>query len=148
MLTTVGCATSRPTVSSDHEREHTNLQAHNESTNDSTFIDRLREVIVRNDTVYIHDSIYIFKWYERVVTDSIHDTLYIENTDTITRLIEVEKPVEVERPIAPFVRNSCIALWVIIGVAIVALIVWIVWNFATGKLSWASILTKFVGLRK
>lgn len=146
----VGCATARPTITntSNHEQEHTNLQSHNERLVDSTLIDRLREVIVRNDTVYIHDSIYIFKWRDRYVGDTIHDTLYIENTDTIYRPVEVKVPIEVEKPIRPFVRNSCIALWGIIGVAILALIIWLVWKFATGKFSWAKIGIKLLSIFK
>lgn len=134
----IGCASSRPIIgeSSNHEREHTNDKSHVEYTTDSTLIDRMREVITRNDTVFIHDSIYIFKLRDRYVTDTIHDTLYINKTDTIRLTITNE----VEKPIAPFVRNSCITLWVMIGVAILALILWLVWNFATGKFSWASII--------
>lgn len=141
----IGCATPRPIVdsnTSNHEQEHTTKESHNERVIDSTLIDRLREVIVRNDTVYIHDSIYIVKWRNRNVTDTIHDTLFINNTDTIIKRVAVEKP------IAPFVQKSCIALWSIIGVAILALIIWLVWGFATGKISWASILAKIIGLKK
>lgn len=136
-LVVVGCKTL-PTItnSSSYEREHNNTQSHKESVVDSTFIERLREVIIRNDTVYIHDSIFVYKWRDRQITDSIHDTLYVNKTDTII------KPVEVEKPIAPFVRNSCIALWSIIGVAILAIVAWIVWKFATGKFSWPGIISK------
>ena len=138
MIAMIGCASSRPIIgeSYNHEREQSNNKSHVEHTTDSTLIDRMREVITRNDTVIIHDSIYIFKLRDRYVTDTIHDTLYINNTDTIRLTITNE----VEKPIAPFVRNSCIALWVMIGVAILALILWLVWNFATGKFSWASII--------
>ena len=140
----IGCASSQPIIgeSSNHEREHSNNQSHMEHTTDSTLIDRMREVITRNDTVFIHDSIYFFKLRDRYVTDTIHDTLYINNTDTIRLTITNE----VEKPIAPFVRNSCIALWVIIGVAVLALILWLVRNFATGKISWAQILGKILRL--
>lgn len=142
-ITMVGCATSRPTISNstNHEREHSNKQSHVEQRVDSTIIDRLREVIIRNDTVYIRDSVYVEKYRDRNVTDTIIDTLYINNTDTIT------VPIEVEKPIAPFVRNSCITLWTIVGVAILALVVWIVWGFATGKFSWTNII-KWIFSRK
>lgn len=141
----VGCSLQRPTVTNttSHKHDHTNLQSHNEYVVDSTLIDKLREVIIKNDTVYIYDSIYVFKWRDRNVTDTIHDTLYINNTDTIFVELPVEVPVEVDKPIAPFVRNSCIALWSIIGVAILALLAWIVWNFATGKFTLANILKLF-----
>ena len=138
----VGCATARPTVTntSYHEQEHTNTHTHNECVVDSTLIDRLREVIVRNDTVYIHDSVYISKWRDRFIGDTIHDTLYISHTDTIYQPVEVKVPVEIEKQIPPFVRNSCIALWSIIGVAISALIAWAAWGFATGKFSLGGVI--------
>lgn len=146
----VGCATARPTSTntSNHEQEHTNLQSHNERVIDSTLINKLREVIVRNDTVYIHDSIYIFKWRDRYVGDTIHDTLYIEQTDTIYQPVRVEVPVEVDKPIVPFVRNSCIALWSMIAVAILVLIGWVMAKFATGNLSWAKIGIKLLSIFK
>lgn len=139
LITMIGCASSRPIMSesSNHEREQSTNQSHVEHTTDSTLIDRLREVITRNDTVFIHDSIYFYKLRDRHVTDTVHDTLYINNTDTIRLTITNE----VEKPIAPFVRNSCIALWVIIGVAILALVGWIWFSFATGKISWGKVLS-------
>lgn len=139
VLVLVGCASTRPTITNTslHEQEHTNMQSHSETVVDSTLIDRLREVITRNDTVYVKENVYIYKWRDRQVTDTIRDTLYINNTDTITI------PVEIEKPIAPFVKKSCIALWSIVGVAFLALIGWIVWKFATGKFSWVNILKTF-----
>lgn len=138
VLVLVGCATTHPTTTntSSHEQEHTNQQSHSETLVDSTLIDRLREVITRNDTVYVKENVYIYKWRDRQVTDTIRDTLYINNTDTIINTIEVEKP------IAPFVLKSCIALWVTLGVAILEVICWIVWQFATGKISWVNIISK------
>lgn len=138
VLVLVGCASTRPTITntSSHEQEHTNMQSHSETVVDSTLIDRLREVVTRNDTVYVKEYEYIYKWRDRQVTDTVIDTLYINNTDTITI------PVEIEKPIAPFVKKSCIALWVIVGVVILALIGWIVWQLATGKFSWVGIISK------
>lgn len=138
VLVLVGCASARPTITNtnSHEQEHTNMQSHSETVVDSTLIDRLREVVTRNDTVYVKEYEYIYKWRDRQVTDTIRDTLYINNTDTITI------PVEVEKPIAPFVLKSCIALWVIVGVAILAIVAWVVWKFATGKISWVNIISK------
>lgn len=139
VLVLVGCASTRPTITntSSHEQEHTNMQSHSETVVDSTLIDRLREVVTRNDTVYVKEYEYIYKWRDRQVTDTVRDTLYINNTDTITNTIEVEKP------IAPFVMKSCIALWVILGVAILAIVAWIVWKFATGKFSLVNVLKIF-----
>lgn len=138
----IGCASSRPIIgeSSNHEREHSNNQSHVEHTTDSTLIDRLREVITRNDTVFIHDSIYIYKLHDRYVTDTIRDTLYINNTDTIRLTLTNE----VEKPIAPFVRNSCIALWCIIAAVVLFLIIRLVLGFASGNISWLGIVGKIL----
>ena len=137
----LGCK-SQPNISStsNDSRDYTNMKSHDERMVDSTLIDHLREVIVRNDTVFVRDSIYIFKWRDHHVRDTVRDTLYVSHTDSI------RIPVEVEKPIAPFVRNSCIALWVMIGVAILALIGWMVYGFATGKFSWIKIAGKLFGL--
>lgn len=142
MLGWLGCASSKPTISnaSHHEEKHSNDQSHNEVRVDSIFIEKLREVIINGDTTYIHDSIFIEKWRERLVVDSVHDTLYINSTDTVRVTVEVEKP------IAKFVTNSCIALWAIIGVAILALVIWIVWGFATGKLSLPGLAMKLLSV--
>lgn len=142
-----GCASTRPAVNNSSIQEvERSTQTTRERVTDSTLIDRLREVIIRNDTVYIHDSVYIYKWRDRDITDTITDTLYIEKIDTVTQFVEVEKKVEVEKPVAPFVRNSCIALWVMIGAALIALVIWLVWGIAKGKFSWAKIITKIIGL--
>lgn len=142
-----GCAGTRPAVNNSSSQEvERSTQTTRERVTDSTLIDRLREVIIRNDTVYMRDSIYIYKWRDRNITDTITDTLYIEKIDTVTQFVEVEKKVEVEKPVAPFVRNSCIALWVMIGAAMIALVIWLVWGIAKGKFSWAKIITKIIGL--
>lgn len=142
LVTMVGCKTMQPIIgeSSNHEREQSQNKTHVEHTTDSTLIDRLREVITRNDTVFIHDSIYIYKLRDRYVTDTIHDTLYINNTDTIRLTITNE----VEKPIAPFVRKSCIALWCIIGAVVLLLIIRLVWGFASGNISWLGIVGKIL----
>lgn len=137
-LMVVGCKTLPPTITN-----ATSTSSHRDSIaektiyiHDTTYIDRYHSVITSNDTVYIRDSIYIY--VEKDMQQ--HDTVYVTKTDTIqTEQTKIEYQ-EVEKPIAPFVRNSCIALWVIIGVAVLALVAWIVWKFATGKLSWSGIL--------
>lgn len=137
-LMVVGCKTLPPTITN-----ATSTSSHRDSIaektiyiHDTTYIDRYHSVITSNDTVYIRDSIYIY--VEKDMQQ--HDTVYVSKTDTIQiEQIKTEYQ-EVEKPIAPFVRNSCIALWVIIGVAVLALVSWIVWKFATGKFSWSGIL--------
>lgn len=137
-LMVVGCKTLPPTTTN-----ATSTSSHRDSIaektiyiHDTTYIDRYHSVITRNDTVYIHDSIYIYVGNER----QQHDTVYVTKTDTIQIEQTKTEYKEIEKPIAPFVRNSCIALWSIIGVVILALVAWIVWKFATGKFSWPGIL--------
>lgn len=137
-LMVVGCKTLPPTITN-----ATSTSSHRDSIaektiyiHDTTYIDRYHSVITSNDTVYIRDSIYIYVGNET----QQHDTLYVTKTDTIQIEQTKTEYQEIEKPIAPFVRNSCIALWAIIGVAILALVAWIVWNFATGKFSRSGIL--------
>lgn len=141
-LAIVGCKTLQPTIINT-----TNTTTHHDSVaekfiyiHDTIYQDRYHSVTTRNDTVYIKDSIYIYIGYDRI----IKDTAYITKTDTVISVQAKTEYVEVEKPIAPFVRNSCITLWCIIGVALLALIAWVVWKFATGKISWASIISKLI----
>lgn len=141
-LVIVGCKTLQPTITNT-----TNTSTHRDSVaekfiyiHDTIYQDRYHSVTTQNDTVYIKDSIYIYIGYDRI----IKDTAYITKTDTVITAQVKTEYVEVEKPIAPFVRNSCITLWCIIGVALLALIARVVWKFATGKISWASIISKLI----
>ncbi len=135
-VTMIGCASTQPTIGTTSNTQNDSIRIRTEYVHDTTIIEKLRLVIQKPDTVYIHDSTVVYKYRDRWRTD----TLFRYHSDTI-RIVE-EKLVEKE--IAPFVRNSCIALWSVVGVAILALVAWIVWKFATGKLSLASILSKFI----
>lgn len=131
----IGCATSRPIIGESNNTTSETNRSSDTQSHDTTIIWKIREVI-KGDTIVIRDSIIIYRdrWCIRT------DTLIVNKTDTTT----ITNIVEVEKPIAPFVKNSCIALWSIIGVAILALIVWLVWGFATKKFS----LIKLIGLIK
>lgn len=126
----VGCATQQPIINTTTRND--SVVVRTEYVHDTTLIERIREIYNAPDTLYIHDSTVVYKYRDKVKTD----TLYRYHTDTI-RLIE-EKIIE--KPIAPFVKNSCIALWSILGVAILALVGWIVWKFATGKFTIGGLL--------
>lgn len=143
----IGCASSHPIVSEyqnqTNEIKQNTAQSRTEHITDSTLSDRLREIIVRNDTVYIHDSIYLFKYRYRYLTDTLTDTLYINRTDTL----RTTTTIEVEKRIAPFVRNSCITLWVLIVMVVIGLVIYLVWGFAKGKFSWTKIITKLFSRR-
>lgn len=131
LVTMVGCKTMQPTVGTTIRND--SISVRTEYVHDTTFIEKLREVIKTPDTIYIHDSIVIYKFRDRVKTD----TLVRYHSDT-TQIVNTEY---IDKPIAPFVRNSCIALWVIIGVVILALVGWTWFSFATGKISWGKILS-------
>ena len=66
----------------------------------------------------MRDSIYFYKWRNK------HDSIYINNTDTIYQQVVVEKKG------SAFLRNSGIALWVLIGLLVVAVIIGIILKFA------------------
>lgn len=126
----VGCVTQQPTTNTSSRND--SIVVRTEYVHDTTLVERIREIYNAPDTLYIHDSTIIYKYRDRVKTD----TLYRYHTDTT--VIVQEKLVE--KPIAPFVKNSCIALWCILGVAILALVGWIIWKFATGKFTTAGLL--------
>lgn len=125
----VGCVTQQPTTNTSLRNDSVVIRT--EYIHDTTLVERIREIYNAPDTLYIHDSTIIYKYRDKVKID----TLYRYHTDTT--VIVQEKLVE--KPIAPFVKNSCITLWCILGVAILALVGWIIWKFATGKFTTAGL---------
>ena len=119
VLAFVGCKTLPapvPGASHDHSRDSIST----EYVRDTIKTDRWHTVYVKGNTIIIHDS--IDRWHIR--HDSIDRYVYINNTDTIY------EPVETEKPQSAFLTNSGIALWVLIGIAIVAAIIGIALRFA------------------
>jgi hypothetical protein len=57
---------------------------------DSTYIDRWHTVYQKDDTVYMHDSIYVTHW--KIKTDTIYSSAEIPIPITNTETVEVEKP--------------------------------------------------------
>ena len=89
-----------------------------EIQHDSVYIDRCHSIYTKGDTVYIHDSIFRDRWKYK------HDSIYFASTDTIYQQVVVEKTG------SQFLRNSGIALWVLLGLLLLAVIVGIVLKFA------------------
>lgn len=117
MLT--GCKTLPQTpLPSTHD--HHGDSVHTEYVHDSIYIDRWHTQYQKGDTVFIHDSIFRDRWHKT----NIHDSIYISNTDTIYQTVEIEKKG------SAFLRNSGIALWVLIGLMVIAVIIGIVLKFA------------------
>lgn len=57
---------------------------------DSTFVDRWHTVYQKDDTVYMHDSIYVTHW--KIKTDTIYSSTEIPIPITTTETVEVKKP--------------------------------------------------------
>lgn len=131
-----GCRSMQPAIGSTSSRNDS-IAIRTEYVHDTTIIEKLRTVIQKPDTLYIHDSIVIYKYRDRLKTD----TLYRYHTDTITKIQEVivEKPVG-----SKFMQRSGIALWIIIGLTVILAIVVIVWKIAKGKIPIINLLSKIV----
>lgn len=99
-------------------------EQHIELIHDTIYRDRYHTIEKKGDTVYIHDSVTIDRW--RLETKG--DTIRIERTDTI-----YQEPVIIKEP-APkqstFLRNSGIALWIIISLILLSIIIGLIIKFA------------------
>lgn len=113
----VSCKTIQPVVGTHNEQ---NDSIRTEYRIDTLIVDRWHTIVHKGDTVYVHDS--IDRW--RIKHDSIYAYKYINTTDTI------RIPVEIEKQGSQFLRNSGIALWVLLALMLLAVIVGIVIKFA------------------
>lgn len=120
LLAMVGCkpVANLPTPAPSHNRDSVRV----EYRHDSVYIDRWHTRYVQGDTVFIHDSV----WRDRF--QKIHDTLRISRTDTIYQPVEVPVIQEVDH--SPFLRNSGIALWVILAILFLSFVIGIIIKFA------------------
>lgn len=112
-----GCK-SQPCLPIPSSGTHDHDSVRTEYVHDSISVDRWHTIYAKGDTVYVRDSIYFYKWRNK------HDSIYINNTDTIYQTVQVEKQG------SAFLRNSGIALWVLIGLLVVAAIIGIILKFA------------------
>lgn len=111
----VSCKTVTPTLPTNTaQRDSVRI----EYRHDSIYTDRWHTEYMRGDTIYIRDSVWRDRWHFK------HDSIYYASVDTIYQQITVEKKGSM------FLRNSGIALWVLIGLAVIAAIVGIVLKFA------------------
>ena len=102
-----------------------------EYVHDSIYIERVRNIYTKGDTVYIHDSIFVANTSKEVKHDSIH----IYHTDTIHKVYPPDNHPTSTRETTlskgtVFLRNSGIALWVILSILFVAIIIGITLKFA------------------
>ena len=110
------CAALPDTGTHDHNRD----SVRTEYVHDSIFTDRWHKEWIKGDTVFIHDSIWRDRWHNK----QVHDSIYIQNTDTIYKTVEIIKQG------SRFLRNSGVALWIIIALAIAAAVIGIIIHFA------------------
>ena len=113
------CKTPTPTLPT-NTHSHDRDSVRTEYVHDSIYTDRWHTIYMRGDTIFIHDSIYTDRWRKK----EVHDSVYINNTDTIYQTVEIIKQG------SKFLRNSGIALWIIIVLAIAAAVIGIVIKFA------------------
>ena len=114
-LAFVGCKTVTPTLPTNTaQRDSVRI----ELRHDSVYIDRWHTEYQKGDTVFIRDSVWRDRWHFK------HDSIYYASIDTIYQQITVEKKGSM------FLRNSGIALWVLLGLLLVAVIIGIVLKFA------------------
>ena len=88
LLTMVGCKAVNETVEVPvyvHDTAYLAKEVH-----DSTYIDRWHTIYQKDDTVYMHDSIYVTHW--KIKTDTIYSSTEIPIPITNTETVEVEKP--------------------------------------------------------
>ena len=148
------CKTSRPVVVTTHQdsiatQRHdsiSSVRAESELNNlerilDSVSVEVWHRDVLRGDSIVAQrdSSVTIRTIYrDRYITDrqSVHDTIRVHDHDTtyvykeIPVEVPVEKIVEVEKAGNRFLHNSGIALWVLIGLFVLAVIAGIVLKFA------------------
>lgn len=116
LLAMTGCKCPCSVVSSGGTHDHDSTKI--EYLHDSITVDRWHTILQKGDTIFIHDSIYYYKWSNK------HDSIYVNNTDTIYRTVTVEAPIN------GFWKGSGIALWVMIGAIVLGAIIGIIIKFA------------------
>lgn len=115
----VSCAATKTVVlPNTHQAERDSVRT--EYKHDSIYIDRWHTIQTVGDTTYIRDSVFVDRWHKL----QLHDSIYISQTDTIYKTVEIEKSGSV------FLRNSGIALWVIISLLVVGVAVGLIIKFA------------------
>ena len=109
-----------PISSSDNRRDSERI----EYVHDSIYIDRVRMIYIGGDTVYIRDSVNTV----RTQKQTIHDSIYINLTDTIYQPTETKTATMSKGTV--FLRNSGIALYVILSILFLSVVVGLIFKFA------------------
>lgn len=91
---------------SSHTRD--SLHVSSDHRYDSIYIDRWHTLILRGDTVFRTDSIYV----EKLRDIELHDTITVTQHDSIPYPVEV--PIEVAKPIPRFYRTCTLGFFLIL----------------------------------
>ena len=114
-LAMTGCKTIQPVVlPNNHTAQSDSVRT--EYIHDSVIVHHWHTEKQKGDTFYIHDS--VDRWKEKLVY--VHDSIFNNTTDTIYQ------PVEIEKPQSVFLRNSGIALWVILALLVAGVVIGII----------------------
>lgn len=129
----VGCKSQQSTIGTTTKND--SIVVRTEYVYDTTYIEKIREVIKTSDTVYVHDSVILIRYSDRTKTD----TLYRYHSDTIQ--IVDEKIIEVPRG-SEFIYKSGIVCWCVIGAILLAIVIYVVWKIAKGQIPFLNLFSK------
>ena len=111
ILAFVGCKATEPLVMvGTHDQTMDSVRI--EYKRDSIFIDRVHKEIIKGDTVWIHDSIYVAVLKEILV----HDSFRIEIHDSIPYKVEVQVP---KKYVPKYYKNVSKGFWVLLAIVLV-----------------------------
>lgn len=122
-LMVTGCKQTQPVVLPRPNIEtKDSVQLHYEYRIDTIWIERNKDTRRSNDTVFIHDSI-----VQKVIREvKIEDTIHVNSIDTVYVPIKTPTDTSGNR----FLRDSGIALWILIVLFVIAAIIGVVLKFA------------------
>lgn len=81
---------------------------------DTLWRDRIKTIREKGDTVFIHDSVTVYKSRDR----EKHDTLVVRDSIPVPVPVEVTKEVEVEKPLTGWQRFRIGAFWWLLAITL------------------------------
>ena len=114
-LMLAGCKTVKQTVEVPvyvHDTTQIVREVH-----DSTYIDRWHTVYQKDDTVYMHDSIYVTHW--KIRNDTVYCSIEKPIPVTHTETVEVKKPLSWWQKTFVWIGVLCL----------IGIVLWLVWKF-------------------
>ena len=81
---------------------------------DTLWRDRIKTIREKGDTVFIHDSVTVYKSRDR----EKHDTLFVRDSIPVPVPVKVTEEVEVEKPLTGWQRFRIRAFWWLLAIAL------------------------------